>query len=40
MQADHAVLDSDSMHKGLLIVQEVGIRHPELVCDSIVQSQV
>lgn len=40
MQSDHTVFDSYSMYKRLFIIQEVGVRYPELVCHSIVQSQV
>ena len=29
MQSDHSVLHCDPVHKGLLIVDEVGVRDPE-----------
>ena len=40
MQADHAVLHGDAVDEGLLVVQEVGVGHPELVRHAVVQRQV
>ena len=40
MEPDHAVLHRDAVHEGLLVVQEVGVGHPELVRHAVVQRQV
>lgn len=40
MQSNHTVLDGDTVHKGLLVIEEIGVRDPELVCYSVVQCQV
>lgn len=40
MQADHAVLHSDSVNKRLLVVEEVSVRDPQLVGNPVIQGQV
>lgn len=40
MQADHPVLDGDAVDEGLLVVEEVSVRHPQLVGDAVVQRQI
>lgn len=40
VQADHAVFDGDSVDEGLFVVEEVGVRDPQLVRHSVIQSQV
>lgn len=40
MQPDHSVLYCHAVKEGLLVVKEVGVREPQLVCYAIVQSQV
>lgn len=40
MESDHSVLHCDPVHKGLLIVDEVGVRDPERVSHPVVQRQV
>ena len=40
MQADHAVLHCHAVQKGLLVVKEVGVRKPQLVGHTVIQSQV
>ena len=40
VQSDHTVLHCHPMKKGLLVVKEVGVREPQLVCYTVVQSQV
>lgn len=40
MQPDHSVLYCHAVKEGLLVIKEVGVREPELVCYTVVQSQV
>lgn len=40
MQSDHSVFHRHPVNKGFLIVDEVSVRNPQLVCHSVVQSQV
>lgn len=40
VQANHSVLNGDAVHKRLLVIEEVGVWDPELVCYSVVQRQV
>lgn len=40
VETDHPVLDGDAMNEGLLVVQEVGVGHPELIGYSVIQRQV
>lgn len=40
MQTDHTVFYCHTMKKGLLVIKEVGVREPKLVCYTVVQSQV
>ncbi|TNN72558.1 hypothetical protein EYF80_017165 [Liparis tanakae] len=40
MQSDHPVLDCHPVYKGLLVINEVGVRHPELVCHPVIQSEI
>lgn len=40
VEADHAVLHGHPVQKGLLVVQEVGVRQPQLVSHPVVQGQV
>lgn len=40
VESDHPVFDGDAMDEGLLIVQEVGVGHPQLVSHSVIQGQV
>lgn len=40
MQADHAVLHSDTVNKRLLVIEEVSVWDPQLVGDPVVQGQV
>lgn len=40
MEPDHAVLHRHPVQKGLLVVQEVGVRQPQLVSHPVVQGQV
>lgn len=40
MEPDHAVLDGDAVNEGLLVIQEVRVRNPQLVGHSVIQSQV
>lgn len=40
MQANHAVLDCDAVHEGLLVIEEVRVRHPQLIGHAVVQRQV
>lgn len=40
MQPDHSILYCDAMEEGLLVIKEVGVREPELVCHTVVQSQI
>lgn len=40
MEPDHAILHCHSMQKGLLVVQEIGVRQPQLVSHPVVQGQV
>lgn len=40
VESDHPVFDCDTMDEGLLIVQEVGVRHPQLIGHSVIQGQV
>lgn len=40
MEADHAVLHGHPMQEGLLVVEEVGVRQPQLVSHPVVQGQV
>lgn len=40
VESDHPVFDCDAMDEGLLIVQEVGVRHPQLIRHSVIQGEV
>ena len=40
METDHAVLDRDAVNKRLLVIEEVGVGHPELVGHPVVQREV
>lgn len=40
VESDHPVFDCHAVDEGLLIVQEVGIGHPQLISHSVIQSQV
>lgn len=40
VQTDHPVLDGDAVNERLLVVQEVGVGHPQLIRHSVIQSQV
>lgn len=40
MESNHAVLHGDAVHEGLLVIEEIGVRDPELVRHSVVQRQV
>lgn len=40
MQPDHSVLHCHAVEEGLLVIKEVGVREPQLVCNAVVQSQV
>lgn len=40
MEPNHTVLNSDAVHEGFLVIKEVGVRDPQLVCYSVVQRQV
>lgn len=40
VQPDHAVLDGDAVHEGLLVIEEVGVGHPQLVRHPIIQGEV
>lgn len=40
MQSDHPVLHRHPVDKRLLVVDEVGVRDPELISDSVVERQV
>lgn len=40
MESDHPVFDSDAMDEGLLVVQEVGVGHPQLIGHPVIQGQV
>lgn len=40
MEPNHAVLHRHPVQKGLLVVQEVGVRQPQLVSHPVVQGQV
>lgn len=40
MQSDHPVLHCHAVQKGLLVVKEVGVGEPEMVCYAVVQGQV
>lgn len=40
VEPDHAVLHGHPVQKGLLVVQEIGVRQPQLVCHPVVQGQV
>lgn len=40
MQSDHPVLDSHAVNEGLLVIQEVRVRHPQLIRHPVIQSQV
>lgn len=37
VESNHSVFHSDAVHKGLLVIEEVGVRYPKLVCHSVVQ---
>ena len=40
MQSDHSVLHRHPVDEGLLVINEVGVRDPQLVCHSVVQGEV
>lgn len=40
VQSNHAVFNCDAVNEGLLVVEEVRVRDPELVSHSVVQCQV
>lgn len=40
VEPNHSVFNSNPMHKGLFIIEEVGVWDPKLVCYSVVQRQV
>lgn len=40
VQTNHAVFHGDTVDEGLLVVEEVGVWDPQLVCDSVVQGQI
>lgn len=40
VETDHPVLDSDTVNEGLLVVEEIGVGHPQLIRHSVIQSQV
>ena len=40
MEPNHAILHRYPMQKGLLVIQEIGVRQPQLVSYSVVQGQV
>lgn len=40
MQPDHSVLHGHAVEEGFLVVKEVGVREPQLVCNTVVQSKV
>lgn len=40
VQSNHTVFHGDTMDEGLLVVEEVGVWNPQLVCYSVVQGQI
>lgn len=40
VETDHPVFDCDAMNEGLFVIEEVGVRDPQLVSHSVVQRQV
>lgn len=40
VETDHPVLHCDAVDKGLLVVEEISVRDPQLVGHSVIQSQV
>lgn len=40
VETDHPVFDGDAMNKGLFVIEEVGVRNPQLIRHSVIQSQV
>lgn len=40
VQSDHPILHRHPMDEGLLVINEVGVRDPQLVCHSVVQGKV
>lgn len=40
VETDHPVFDRDTMNEGLLVIQEVGVRDPQLIRHPVIQSQV
>lgn len=40
VQSNHSVLNGNAVNKRLLVIEEVGVWDPELVCHSVVQRQV
>ena len=40
MEPNHAILHCHPMQKGLLVIQEIGVRQPQLVSHPVVQGQV
>ena len=40
MQSNHTVLHCHAMQEGLLVIEEVGVWEPQLVCYAVIQSQV
>lgn len=40
METYHTILYSHPMKKGFLVIEEIGVREPKLVCHTIIQGQV
>lgn len=40
MQSDHPVLHRHTVDKGLLVIDEVGVGDPQLICHPVVQGEV
>lgn len=40
MQSDHPVLHCHPVDEGLLVINEVGVRDPQLICHPVVQGEV
>lgn len=40
VQSDHPVLHRHPVNEGLLVIDEVGVRDPQLVCHPVVQGEI
>ena len=40
MQSDHPVLHRHAVDEGFLVINEVGVRDPQLVCHPVVQGEI